>query len=197
MMLAATIRDAARVLRGTVPAGLRRGIHVRPGYRGVKPFRVPTPINWEHGDPLVHDPVIRKFTRCMMWDGKLELAEKIINKTMGLIKLQVRKEDSMEDTLRPVDVIHEAINNCKPVVETKAIKLGGSRYQVPHPVKESRQQFLAIKWIIHSARNKVGKFELLLMREFIAAYKHEGAAVEKKTALHKLAEASRSYAHYR
>ena len=36
-----------------------------------------------------------------------------------------------------------------------------------------------------------------LMREFIAAYKHEGAAVEKKVALHKLAEGSRAFAHLR
>jgi len=68
---------------------------------------------------------------------------------------------------------------------------------VPMHVKPSRQQTLAIRWILAAARDKKGRpMHMRLADELIAAYNREGAAVTKRENVHKMADANKAFAHF-
>ena len=101
--------------------------------------------------------IIRKFINQLMKDGKKVASEKIIKNI--LIKISLKGYS-------PVNVITLAINNVKPLIEVKNIRLKGNSFQVPFPIKVSRQISLAIKTLIKSSSGKK-KFEDLLVDELI------------------------------
>ena len=57
----------------------------------------------------------------------------------------------------PLEVFEKAINNAKPLIEVRSKRVGGASYQVPMQVGPKRQQSLAFRWILASARGKKGK----------------------------------------
>ena len=64
------------------------------------------------------------------------------------------KEKTKED---PLVVFNRAMENVKPLVEVKPRRVGGATYQVPVQVRPERGTALAMRWIIHFAREKTGK----------------------------------------
>lgn len=56
--------------------------------------------------------------------------------------------------LNPWELLNKAVENGKPFLETTPIKRGGHTYQVPVPIRESKQQALAIKWLIEAGKEK-------------------------------------------
>jgi small subunit ribosomal protein S7 len=98
----------------------------------------------------------------------------------------------------PVEVFEKALENVKPVVEVKSRRVGGSTYQVPVEVRESRREALAMRWIIQYARDRHGSsMSEKLSAELIDAFNQTGAAFKKKEDTHRMAEANKAFAHYR
>jgi small subunit ribosomal protein S7 len=54
----------------------------------------------------------------------------------------------------PYAIFHAALVNTTPFLETVPVKRGGTSYQVPVPIREKRQTFLAMKWLIEAAKDK-------------------------------------------
>lgn len=139
---------------------------------------------------FLKSPLGSKFVNHLMRDGKKSKAEKIL--LGSLIKLKKLGKDD------PIEVIHLALENVKPLVEVRSVRIGGSSYQIPVPLAKNRQYSLGIRWIIESARNRNGyKMSDKLFDEFLEASKNQGASVRRRLTLHKLADANRAYAHYR
>jgi small subunit ribosomal protein S7 len=91
----------------------------------------------------------------------------------------------------------QAVENAKPLIEVRSKRVGGATYQVPMQVKSNRQQTLAFRWIIGAARDKKGRpMHLKLADELVAAYNREGAAMEKRETVHKMADANKAFAHF-
>src|SRR3569623_2065285 len=61
------------------------------------------------------------------------------------------QEQSRQD---PINVFHTALDNIRPAVEVRSRRVGGATYQVPVEVRTDRQQALAIRWLIASARKR-------------------------------------------
>lgn len=99
------------------------------------------------------------------------------------------------------NVILQAIDNVKPSLEVRKVRIAGTTYLVPAIIPKTRQQTLAIKWIIEAARKKKRKtnlpFSECLASEAIDAFFKQGQARQKRDDLHKLAEANRAYTRYR
>ncbi|XP_015595499.1 28S ribosomal protein S7, mitochondrial [Cephus cinctus] len=153
-----------------------------------------------------YDPIVRKFTNYIMRKGKKVLARNLLEKTFENVKrIQLEKYNSSsfeaqtEIELNPTVILHQALANCKPVLELMPMRRGGVRYQVPVPIRESRSAFLAARWIIEAAKDKERTIHLpeKLAWELIEASKNQGRAVRRKQELHKQCEANRAYAHYR
>ena len=77
--------------------------------------------------------LVSKFINCLMWDGKRSVAARLFYDAMGVVAKRVKDEP-------PEQVFEQAISNCKPNVEVRSKRVGGSNYQVPMPVNRKRQQ---------------------------------------------------------
>lgn len=134
--------------------------------------------------------VIAKFINAIMLKGKKSTATRIVYGAFDLIAKRIK------DT-PPNEVFEQAIANCRPNVEVRSKRVGGSNYQVPMPVNRKRQQSLAFRWIRAAARAKKGKpLAEGLAQELMDAFRNEGTAVQTKTNIHRMAEANKAFAHF-
>ena len=141
-------------------------------------------------DPKYHSTVLEKFIRRMMVDGKKSVSMKIIYDAM-----EQMENKSGEKAL---EVFLRALENVKPVVEVKSRRVGGSTYQVPVEIRDSRREALAMRWIITAARNRNGKsMSEKLSAEFLDAFSSTGTAFKKKEDTHRMAEANKAFTHLR
>lgn len=141
-------------------------------------------------DPKFNDELVSKFINCLMRRGKRSLAEKILYDALEIIENRTKKGG--------IEVFRKAVANSKPALEVKSRRVGGSTYQVPIEVSTSRQQALAIRWLIKYAKDRPEKtMAESLAGEFIAASNEEGATVKKRADTLKMAEANRAFAHFR
>ena len=126
----------------------------------------------------------------MMVKGKKSLAYRIFYDSMERIQGKLKKD--------PLEVFTKALENTKPVVEVKSRRVGGSTYQVPVEIRDSRKEALAMRWIIQFARKRNGKsMSEKLSAELVDAFNSTGAAFKKKEDTHRMAEANKAFAHYR
>ncbi len=154
--------------------------------RRQRKYRRPSP----QPDPVYHSLQLARFINKVMRQGKKSLSRKIVYRALEKVKAELKDED-------PLQVLATAVENVRPQMEVRPRRVGGATYQVPIPVRSRRGESLAMRWIIHFARKKVGPMEENLAQELIAAYRNEGEAVKKKEEIHKLAEANRAFAHFR
>jgi len=125
-----------------------------------------------------------------MKKGKKSVAEKIVYGAMEQVK-----EKSKDD---PLKMFEKAVENVRPVLETKSRRVGGATYQVPIEVPLNRSTSLAVRWLIRYAQERVGKSMVeKLSSEIIDAANNRGGAIKKKEDMHKMAESNRAFAHYR
>ncbi len=141
-------------------------------------------------DPKYGDLVLMKFMNSLMLDGKKSAAERIVYGAFDLVQ-----ERSKQD---PITVFHQALENIRPSVEVRSRRVGGATYQVPVEVRTERQQALAIRWLIESARKR-GENTMIdrLSGELLDAVNGRGQAVKKREDTHKMADANRAFSHYR
>ena len=141
-------------------------------------------------DPRYKSTIIPKLINSIMYDGKKTVAEKIVYEAIDKIKSKSKEE--------PITVFNEAINNIRPTVEVKSRRVGGATYQVPVEVKPSRQNTLAMRWLIDSARKRNEKSMMRkLAGEIQDASENKGAAMKKREDTLKMAEANKAFSHFR
>ena len=99
-------------------------------------------------DPVYKSKVVTKLINRIMVDGKKGKAETILYEAFDIIK-----ERTKED---PVVVFEKALENIKPQLEVKSRRVGGSNYQVPVEVSETRSQTLGLRWLVNYARLRGG-----------------------------------------
>lgn len=142
------------------------------------------------GDQKYNSTLITKFINTYMRRGKRNTAERTIYSTMDAIKKKA-KED-------PLKVFEKAIDNVRPILETKSRRVGGATYQVPIEVETSRSISVGARWLIKYASERGGKSMVeKLSAEILDALNNKGGAVKKREDTHKMAEANRAFAHYR
>lgn len=141
-------------------------------------------------DPRYDSKLVSKFINCLMLDGKKSTAQQIFYDAMGLIGKKVQDAEA-------IDVFEKAINNVKPLIEVRSKRVGGASYQVPMQVNSKRQQSLAFRWILASARSKKGKpMCQRLAAELMDAYNEQGGAMTTRENVHRMAEANKAFAHF-
>nr|YP_009673172.1 30S ribosomal protein S7 [Ulva mutabilis]YP_009927323.1 30S ribosomal protein [Ulva compressa]ARO34821.1 30S ribosomal protein [Ulva compressa]QDE53756.1 30S ribosomal protein S7 [Ulva mutabilis]QDE53793.1 30S ribosomal protein S7 [Ulva compressa]QPF96208.1 ribosomal protein S7 [Ulva compressa]QVO50985.1 30S ribosomal protein [Ulva compressa] len=141
-------------------------------------------------DPFYDSILVHMLVNRIMKDGKKTLAYKIVYQTMQLIS-----EKTEQNSLQ---ILEQAIENVKPLVEVKAQRIGGSAYQVPIEVNSERGTVLAIQWILSAARNRAGNSSVLkLTNEILDAFAKTGGAIKRRTEVHRMAEANKAFAKFR
>ena len=141
-------------------------------------------------DPRYKSRLVAKFINCIMWDGKKSVAQKLVYDAMDIIGSKISEAP-------PQEVFETAIENVKPLIQVRSKRVGGTNYQVPMQVNSKRQLSLAIRWIREAVRSGSGKpFAERLATEIMAAYRSEGAAMQTRENIHRMAEANKAFAHF-
>ena len=141
-------------------------------------------------DPKFGNVTLAKFMNHVMVRGKKSLAERIVYGALDVVQERTKRD--------PVGVFEEALANVAPMVEVKSRRVGGATYQVPVEVRTSRQQALAMRWLVDYARARGEKsMPQRLAGEMIDASQGRGAAVKKREDTHRMAEANKAFSHYR
>ena len=141
-------------------------------------------------DPKFGSEKLAKFVNMVMERGKKSTAEGIVYDALDAISSK-KGGDAME-------ILDKAIDNVRPMVEVKSRRVGGATYQVPVEVRPTRQQALAMRWLIEAARERTEKsMPMRLAAELMEAAENRGSAVKKREDVHRMAEANKAFAHYR
>lgn len=141
-------------------------------------------------DPKYGNKVITKLINQVMLDGKKAIAQNIVYGAFDIIQNKLGVE--------PDVYFMEALENLKPLLETKSRRVGGSNYQVPLEVSPARQQTLAIRWLVtYTQKRSERGMDEKLAAEIIDAHNSTGGAYKKKDDVHNMAESNKAFAHYR
>ena len=144
-------------------------------------------------DPKFGNDMLAKFINMVMERGKKSAAEKIVYGAIDRIGDKTGRAGG-----EAINVLQQALDNVKPVVEVKSRRVGGATYQVPVEVRANRRQTLAMRWVIEAATDRSEKsMAHRLAAELMEASENRGAAVRKREYTHRMAEANKAFAHYR
>ena len=141
-------------------------------------------------DPKYHSKLVSKFINCMMLDGKKSVAQRIVYDAMETAAERLKD-------ITPAETLTKAIDNVKPLIQVRSRRVGGANYQVPMQVNTKRQLSLAIRWIRDAVRSGKGMpTSQRLARELVDACNSEGAAMQTRENIHRMAEANKAFAHF-
>jgi small subunit ribosomal protein S7 len=144
-------------------------------------------------DPKHGSQRLTKFINMIMNHGKKSVAENIVYDALSTM---ANKSGQSEESA--VEMLTQALDNVKPVVEVKSRRVGGATYQIPVEVRPARRDTLAMRWVIDAARNRSEKsMAQRLANELLDAADNRGAAVKKREDTHRMAEANKAFSHYR
>ena len=140
-------------------------------------------------DPKFNDTLVTRFVNNLMLDGKKSIAFNIFYDAIDIVS--EKTEGNGLETWK------EALNNVMPHVEVRSRRVGGANFQIPMQVRPERKVTLGMKWLILATRKRNERsMAQKLAAEVIAASKEEGAAVKKRTEVHRMAEANKAFAHF-
>ena len=151
----------------------------------------------EHGfkrevlpDPLYNSVLVTKLINNIMLDGKKGVAQRIVYDAFEIVKEKTGAD--------PLEQFQKALENIMPSLEVKAVRRGGSNYQVPMEVRPERRQTLGLRWLTSYSRARSERLmSERLANEIVDATNGLGGAVKKKEDTHNMAEANKAFAHYR
>lgn len=155
----------------------------------------------------------KKFINHLTINGKKLKASSIFYKMLNNIKKKIahygtvkkvifqQKNIKYNENNKINKIFYKAINNIKPSLDVRKVRIAGTTYNVPAILSKKKQENLAIKWLLLSAKNKKKKYKNdlsdCLAHEILDAYKHQGQSLLKRDELHKTAETNRAYIRYR
>ncbi len=141
-------------------------------------------------DPKLNSKLVSKFINALMLGGKKSTAQRVFYDALDIIGKKITDAE-------PLEVFEKAVNNARPLIEVRSKRVGGASYQVPMQVSSKRQQSLAFRWILVSARGKKGKpMCQRLATELMDAYNETGGAMTTRENIHRMAEANKAFAHF-
>ena len=101
----------------------------------------------------------------------------------------------------PENILDTIVENVRPRIEIRKVRVARATYQVPAQINKSKGQTLALRWIIEFAKkaklsHKIS-FPEALAEQLKLALEKQGPVRERRSHLHRLGEANRSYMRYR
>jgi len=143
-------------------------------------------------DPRFGSALIQKFVNVIMERGKKSIAYSIVYDAIDVLITK-----SKGDQEKALNVFNKGFDQVMPLIEVRPRRVGGSVYQIPMEVNPDRARALAMRWLIGAAHSRNDKtMGKRLANELLDASEGRGAAVKKKTDVHRMAESNRAFSHY-
>jgi small subunit ribosomal protein S7 len=141
-------------------------------------------------DPVYQNQLVTQLINKILIGGKKALAERIVYKTLEIVSDRTAGD--------PVVTLRKAVENARPLLETRSRRVGGASYQVPVEVRANRGTTLALRWLVnYSRQRREHSMAERLAAELLDAATGQGASVKRREDMHKMAEANKAFAHYR
>ena len=154
------------------------------------PRRYRPPRRVVEPDLRYNSELLAAFINKVMERGKKSTASRLVYDAMDII--------AQRTNTGPLAVFEQAVRNASPLLEVKPRRVGGATYQVPVEVSGHRRVSLAMRWLLATARNRVGKtFSQKMADELMDAARNTGVTVKRREDTHRMAEANKAFAHYR
>ncbi len=154
------------------------------------PRKGPVPKRELLSDSRHNSVLVSRLVNRIMLKGKKSVAEEIVYSALAQVEEKAGKP--------AIEVLEQAIDKCKPLLEVRPRRIGGSTYQIPVEVPGERSLSLGLKWLVNAARAREGRtMQERLAAEIFDAMQGLGGAVKKKEEAHKMAEANKAFASYR
>jgi small subunit ribosomal protein S7 len=97
-------------------------------------------------DPIYQSQLVTQMVNKILLKGKRSTAERIVYSALE----QCRRKTGND----PVTTLKRAVENVRPVLETKSRRVGGATYQVPVEVRQGRSTTLALRWLVNFSRSR-------------------------------------------
>ncbi|MDP9387423.1 MAG: 30S ribosomal protein S7 [Actinomycetota bacterium] len=154
------------------------------------PRKGPAPRRDLVPDPVYRSALVTQIVNKILTRGKRTLSERIVYDALDIIKDKTGGD--------PIATLKRAVDNTRPVLETKSRRVGGATYQVPMEVRPRRATTLSIRWLVGYSRQRREKtMAQRLANELLDASNGIGSSVKRREDLHKMAESNKAFAHYR
>ncbi len=141
-------------------------------------------------DPIYQNALVTQLINKILLHGKKALSERIVYKALEIISERTAND--------PVITLKRAVENARPLLETRSRRVGGASYQVPVEVRPGRGTTLALRWLVNYSRaRREHSMAERLVGEIMDAAGGQGASVKRREDMHKMAEANKAFAHYR
>ena len=147
----------------------------------------PRPVT---ADSVYESELVSQVVNRVMLHGKKSLAERVVYDALAIVG-----ERSGQP---PVEVLEQAVKSLTPVLEVRSRRVGGANYQVPVEVPPRRARTLAVRWLVHFARERREKgMPQKVAGEILDAINQQGGAYKRKDDMYRMAQANKAFAHYR
>jgi len=156
-------------------------------------------------DPKYGSVLLAKFINVLMVDGKKSVAEDIVYRALERCQKQAKFTREQAEPIHvasnaelEVLLLETVLNKVRPTVEVRSRRVGGATYQIPIEVQIDRGLALAMRWLIHSARQRKAHGMIgCLADEMFDVLEGRGASTKKREETHKMAKANQAFAHFR
>jgi small subunit ribosomal protein S7 len=154
------------------------------------PRRAAAQIRPAEPDALHRSKLVQQVINKIMLDGKKSTAERIVYDALAILGEKTGKD--------PVEALEASIKALTPSLEVRSRRVGGATYQVPVEVPARRARTLAVRWLVHFARERREKtMAQRLANELLDAQSQQGGAYKRKDDIFRMAQANKAFAHYR
>jgi ribosomal protein S7 len=140
---------------------------------------------------LYHSIFLRKFINGLTKVGKVPKIEHALYKSLANLKFKTY--------LNPLILFLFLLNEIKPCIVLKSLRLGSVIYQIPVPLLLRKQLNIAIKLLINNIKmsRQTGPIEQKIEREFFLILNGKSSLFQINTTLYQAASNARAFAHYR
>jgi ribosomal protein S7 len=138
-----------------------------------------------------HSNLLRKFINGLAKRGKVHQIERALFKSLANLKFKVY--------LNPLILFLFILNEVKPCILLKSLRLGSVVYQIPTPLVPRKQLKTSIKLIVNLIKTTkyVGPLEQKIEREFFLILSGKSSLYKTTSTLYQTASNARAFAHYR
>jgi ribosomal protein S7 len=140
---------------------------------------------------LYNSTFLRKFINNLAKKGKVQKIEKVLFTSLKSLKFKVY--------LNPLVLFLFLINEIKPCIVLKSLRLGSVTYQIPTPLIFRKQLFKALKLLVNLVREskQVSSLGQKIETEFFLILQGKSLLYKVNKLLYQTASSTRSFAHYR
>jgi ribosomal protein S7 len=145
----------------------------------------------KHSKYLYNSGLLKKFIANLAKGGKIQKFETSLFIALRNLKFKIN--------LNPLILFLYILNEIKPCIELKSLRLGSVTYKIPVPLLLRKQLFRSVKLLCFSVQSnkQSGPLWKKIQQEFFLILQKKSLLYKTNRLLYQTASNNRAFAHYR